>query len=757
MMDVRQRLGTLMIVTVCLFATLLVRVGWLQTVQRKSFEAQAELNTKSLRVVPAPRGKITDRNGTILVDNQIVSVVIVTKSALPPKKLQRQAVFERLQNVLGVDAAELLRRFNRVDNLEGVEVARNVSESAVVYLGEHAEDFPGVSTVLDSQRVYPQGKLAPHVVGYVSDIGDDIKSPPCDARYQTGDRVGKAGVERSYECVLRGMPGLVEYTVDRRNRIIPSETRWIARPIPGSDVQLTIDGDFQRMLEKRVKGGLFAARQHSGEIFAGKTVPATPFKAPAGSAVVLDSTNGSILAMASYPDYDPSEFVAGISAAEYDAKYGGDSANSPLTNRVISGQYSPGSTAKPFVAVSAFNNGLINAKTTIEDTGTYTLLNCDAKSKRIKCKFFNAGKTPHGKVDLRRSLTVSSDVYYYRLGERFWTEANWPRDGIQETYREFGFGGDTGVALPNEKSGKVPTPQSLREESDPGSTIKWRTGDTLNVAIGQGGMLATPLQLACAYGALANDGRLLTPRIAFDTPPVPQRLDDPSVTEPTALPGTTVSGSSSPSSLLDPSTVPNPVPNPVPSPTATSVAALSAGLSVGFGRFAVGLATSTDPNGTDPNGTDPNGTDTTVPGETTSSSTVVPIESLSGLPTGVTLTSRLRRTVDLSADVRGPIVAGLRGVVADGAGTANPAFTGFPISAFPVSGKTGTAQVWRKHDTALFVGFGGPDNRFVVAVVLEQAGFGGQAAAPVARRIFEGLNGLDGGDVSYVTTGPLER
>jgi penicillin-binding protein 2 len=121
------------------------------------------------------------------------------------------------------------------------------------------------------------------------------------------------------------------------------------------------------------------------------------------------------------------------------------------------------------------------------------------------------------------------------------------------------------------------------------------------------------------------------------------------------------------------------------------------------------------------------------------------------------MTPQLTRNVDFSSDVRGPILAGLRGVVADGAGTANPAFTGFPIAAFPVSGKTGTAQVWKKHDTALFVGFGGPDNRFVVAVVLEQAGFGGQAAAPVARRIFEDLQGIDNGEVSYVTTGPLER
>jgi penicillin-binding protein 2 len=753
MMDVRQRLGTLMIVTVCLFGTLLVRVAWLQTVRSKSFQAQAELNTKSLRIVPAPRGKIKDRNGTILVDNQVVSVIMVTKSKLPAKKALRQAVFDRLQNVLSVDAVELLRRFNRVDNLEGVEVARNVSESAVVYLGEHAEDFPGVSAILDSQRVYPQGKLAPHILGYVSDIGDDIKNPRCNARYQTGDRAGKAGVEYSYECVLRGMPGLVEYTVDRRNIIISSETRWIARPIPGADIQLTIDADLQRLVEKRVRGGLFAARQHSGEIYVGKTVPATPFRAPAGSAVVFDSTNGAILAMASYPDYDPSEFVAGISASDYEGKYGADTANSPLTNRVISGQYSPGSTAKPFVAVSAFNNGLINAKTTIEDKGSYNIQNCKPKPRSgLKCTFYNAGKTPHGKVDLRRSLTVSSDVYYYRLGDRFWTEGNWPRDGIQETYKEFGFGGDTGIALPNEKGGKVPTPQSLLEENDPGSTIKWRTGDTLNVAIGQGTMLVTPLQLAAAYGALANDGQLMTPKIAFDTPPPPQLSETES--DPSKGANTTKTG------VSDTTIIPF---LPTSSTGATTQVAAVAGRTdlarwAGGGRFGLDqIDPSADLSDTEPSQTDGLTGDTTLPNETSSSSTIPPVDALSAVPTGVTLTPVVHRPVDLSADVRGPIIAGLRGVVADGAGTANPAFVGFPIDAFPVSGKTGTAQVWKKHDTALFVGFGGPQNRFVVAVVLEQAGFGGQAAAPVARRIFEGLDGFDGGDVAYVTTGPLER
>jgi penicillin-binding protein 2 len=737
-MDVRQRLGTLMVVTACLFATLLVRVAWLQTVQRETLSQQAESNTKTRKYVPAPRGKILDRNNNVLVEDQVVSVVVLTKAKLPARKAARAALFTRLQDVVGVDSDELLRRFNAVDDLEGVEVARNITESAVLYLGEHSDEFPGVSTELDSQRVYPQGKLAPHVLGYVSDIGDDLKSPPCNARYLTGDTIGKAGIERSYECVLRGMPGEIEYTVDRRNRIIPSETRWISQPIPGADVRLTIDPDLQRMVEKRVKQGLFAARQQSGEIFAGKTVPATRFVAPAGAGVVLDSQTGAILAMASYPDYDPSEFVAGISSKEYERRYGSDASNAPLTNRAISGQYAPGSTAKPFVGVSAFTNGLINSRTTIEDPGSFTLDNCDVK-KRVKCTFYNAGKQPHGKVDLRRSLTVSSDVFYYKLGQRFWIEPNWPRNGIQDTYVDFGFGGETLVGLPNEKTGRVPTPESVKDDS--AGAIQWRTGDNLNTAIGQGGFLATPLQLASAYGALANDGKLYYPRIAFDTPPPPVPGDS-GVSSSSSVP----SSASSTTSSLVAATTSQPLTTP-PTTLAEVRQALTGG---GFNRFQV------EPEASTVDETAP--VDSAAnPSVAATTSTIAPVDSLQTLPAGASLTARLRRTVDMSDDVRDPIIAGLRGVVNDGDGTANPAFRGFPVSDFPIAGKTGTAQVWRKHDTALFVAFGGPDNRYVVAVVLEQAGFGGQAAAPVARRIFEGIAGRDGGDVAYVTGGPQER
>jgi penicillin-binding protein 2 len=770
-MDVRQRLSTLLVVTICLFGTLFARVAWLQTAERQQLELQSSRNTKEIRVVPAPRGRIFDRSGNVLVDNKVVAAVTIKESLLPSRKATRAGVFERLSVVLGVDAAELLRRFQAIDDLEGVEVARNVSESAVIYLAEHAEEFPGVSTSLDSQRVYPQGKLAPHILGYVGDIGDDLQPDrqPCNARYSTGDKVGKAGIERSYECVLRGMPGLIEYTVDRENNI--ETERWISVPQPGADVRLTIDPEVQRDAEKRLRQALLKARQFQGKVFPGtKAIPLTFFKAPAGAVVVYDAKTGAVVAMASYPDYDPSEFVDGISAVDFQARYGGDDAKAPLTNRAIAGQYAPGSTAKPFVAASALNNGLISRRTTINDEGTFEIPNCP---KGVRCTFRNAGETPHGPVDLERSLVVSSDVFYYQLGYRYAAES-WPANGMQDTYKEFGFGGETGIGLPNEKSGRIPTRESFEEQAKAnGTDLKWRTGNNLLVSIGQGEVLATPLQLAVAYGALVNDAQLLVPRIAFDTPlpPVPTEVgptEDAKVLSSTSVPGSVVPGAVVPGSV-------------VPVPTSAGDTSTIAATTVAATTVAEATLIAPGRFGVDPNGPSPeiiaeegsgSGTDTTIPGEAEgvpgqglpgegvpgegeeASPEPVrllrPVERLLTVPEGMALTPKLRRSVDLSRDVQQPLLVGLRGVVNNEQGTAYRAFSGFPLDTFPVGGKTGTAQVSRKHDSSLFVGFGGPDERFVIAVVLEEAGFGNAAAAPLARKLFEGLNGAGAGDVAYL-------
>ncbi len=772
-MDVRHRLSVIVIVCVCLFGTLFARLTYLQVVQGKELEIVAKTNLTQTVIVPAKRGRIFDRQGQILVDNRTVPTVLIVKAHIPSRPAARAALFDRLGAVLGKPGSEIARRFNAIDNLQGVEVARPVSETALVYLAEHQDEFPGVEVRLESQRVYPRGTLASHVLGYVSDIGDSLKSPPCNARYQTGDKIGKTGIESKYECILRGMPGVNELVVDRKNNV--KEVRVLAPPIPGADIRLTIDPDIQALTEKALDAGLRAARSQYGKVYLGnpkkdaKVVP-TFLKATAGAAVVMDTTNGAVYSMVSRPDYDPSEFVRGISSKDFLAKYG-DERGGPLTNRAVEGRYAPGSTFKIITAVSALVNGLITPNSTIEDTGKFELPDC---KKNTRCTFSNSGGVAHGKVDLRRSLSVSSDVFYYRLGYRFWTESRAQQEAIQETARVFGFGDDTNIALPNEKSSPVPdaATKKARHVSDPDiwPDGDWRTGDNLNLAIGQGEMLTTPIQLACAYAAFANGGNLFVPRIAFDTPLalVPSVIDpDARGTTSTSTSTTSTSTLVGPVQTTPPTTVVE-LPTLIP-PTSsvdstgipgsdqanTTSTTIVVGRSQaeqfsGAGRFGPYLGDTLSPPET-----------TTVP--STSSTTPAPITTApNGAAPGVLpptgdqsqtpkLTPKLRRRiVDLTPDVREPIFAGLRGVVVDKEGTASPAFAGFPFSQFPIAGKTGTAQVLGKQDYSLFVAFGGPDNRFVVVIVMEQSGFGGQAAAPVARQIFNGLAGLTVGDVNFI-------
>jgi penicillin-binding protein 2 len=300
------------------------------------------------------------------------------------------------------------------------------------------------------------------------------------------------------------------------------------------------------------------------------------------------------------------------------AVFNDPSSHYPLNNRALQGQYAPGSTFKLVTAVSAMQKGLIAGNSSLTDTGVFKVPGCKGDS----CLFRNAGSHPWGRVDLRRAITVSSDVYFYNLGARFWLERSGLGGGLQETARAFGLDGKTGVPLPSDQPGRIPDPEWKKRFceqikcADPG----WRTGDSINMSIGQGEVLVTPLQLANAYATFANGGTRFQPRLAIDEPPTPLR------------------------------------------------------------------------------------------------------------------------DIGLSPAMRQPILEGLKGVVSREEGTAYWAFAGFPNNTFPVAGKTGTAQVNNKHDTALFAAFAPADNpQYAIAVVMEESGFGGTTAAPVARRILQGI------------------
>ena len=625
------RLSTLGIVVLSLFAALFARLWYLQVLDSQSFVQAAARNQVQVLYEEAPRGRILDRTGAVLVDNRRSQAVTVNRSQLGELLPEEQeAVKARLAALLALTREELDRRIAdvRYSRYKPVPVAEDVDEATFVYLREHRADFPAVEATIVSRRAYnpefPQ--LAAHVLGYVGEINDTELEARRSAGYRLGDTIGKSGVERTYEEDLRGEAGITKLQVNSAGEVTGAPLAE-QEPTPGHDVQLTIDLGVQRVAEESLAQALEAARQSVDRN------ERKPFVAPAGAVVVLDPRDGSIVAMASYPTFNPGDFVNGIKPDVYRAL--NDKASYyPLNNRAVTGQYAPGSTFKLVTAIAAGQRGLIDGRTTILDSGAFTVPNC----KGEKCTFRNAGSRAWGRVNLPRSLTVSSDVYYYELGARFWLERSRLGTGIQDTARSFGLGARTGATLPGDKAGVIPDPESRKELFDkfPGQYAErnWFTGDNINLSIGQGDVLVTPLQLANAYGTFANGGVRYVPRIAHriltsDVHPVVVR-DEP----------VTAGG-----------------------------------------------------------------------------------------------------TVDLPPALRDPILAGLRGVITSPEGTASAAFAGFPPS-LTVAGKTGTAQVRGKQDTALFAAFApAEDPQYAVAVVLEEAGFGGTTAAPVARRILESIAG----------------
>ena len=457
--------------------------------------------------------------------------------------------------------------------------------------------------------------------------------------YLANDEIGKSGIELFYEDALRGTPGTKVVTVDKFNNILEINEEIPAKA--GSDVQLTINIDLQALAEKELERGLNLARQQPTKF---EEEGVVIFNAPAGAMVLLDPRIGAILAMASYPTFDPELFVSGISQDDFDELT--DPGNFlPLLNRTIQGTYPPGSTFKPFTAYAALDTGLIGSRgilgidSMFYDEGIFTIPNCEGGT----CQFQNAGEAEYGDVDLRLALTYSSDVYFYNLAASFDILPGFDLESVQVAARSFGYGVRTGVTLANEGSGRIPTPASrreaYRENPDAFLTGQWLTGDTLNTSIGQGDVLATPLQIANSYAALINGGTLYAPNLG-------KRVLNPITAE-----------------------------------------------------------------------------------------------------TEIEFSPRTLKNIFLPSTFSDPILEGLAAVTTwrsdiGTEGTAYNAFKDFPHEEWPVSGKTGTSEKQVENrliaDYGLFVGWGpNPEPEYVAVVVLEEAGFAGQVAAPVVRRYFE--------------------
>jgi penicillin-binding protein 2 len=544
------RLGVLAVVAALLFGALGTRLWFLQTVQAESLQQTVDARkTKTVRLVPE-RGRIFDAKGRILADNQRVLTVSVEWDVIK-RDTDRAELFTRLSGWLDMPVSDMEARYDaKLYSRYKPLPLKDVTEDVAVALQERSEDFPGVAVEATWKRNYPYAPLAAHVLGYMGAITKDDAQHYKDLGYDVsvdGEDVGRAGVELSMEQALHGQWGKVVYEVDANNRIVRQLS--YEAPVNGQDVQLSIDLDLQQYAERLLQTQLSLKRLFTvpnPEVTdpAGRKVPMDPsmavgtpvhYKAPAGSIVVLNNQTGQVAAMASYPTFDNRWFSSGVPKDKFDQIFPTKSPDgskldpdrAALTNRAIQGQYNVGSTFKVFTAYAALSTGRLSTSTTYNDQGTYTLSPASVDEAKcagglVRCVFKNSncpsppGPCRYGTVNVTTALAVSSDSFFYHLGEEFFLT---PGTQLQDQVRQFGFGSKTGIDLPYEFAGRVPTNElkkQLVESSVPGfegEAKNLQPGDVLLLAIGQGLLAATPLQLAVGYSTFANGGNVLTPHV----------------------------------------------------------------------------------------------------------------------------------------------------------------------------------------------------------------------------------------------------
>jgi penicillin-binding protein 2 len=644
----RVRLGVIGVIVIALFTGLFARLLFLQVASSTSYAAQTEANRVRVITEPAIRGRILDRNGKVIVESQLVNTIQVRRGLTDP---ERKRMVPRLAKVLHVSKKYIDKRLDsvRYSPYQPVPIADRVPYKKLVYIKERPEQFPRVDVVRRSIRVYPLEReyrilyglpsVAAHLLGYVGAVNAKEQKLHKGEGYGPDDVIGKVGVEQVFETELRGKHRVRKLEVDSRGRLVQVLSDKPAEA--GNDVQLTLDIDVQRVAEESLASGMKKAGGLRDPTIKERF---KTYGAKGGAAVVLDATDGSVVALASAPTFDVSKFTDGIPAEEY-AQLNDPKSNYPLLDRAIQGQYAPGSTFKLFTAMAALEDNVVKPDDEVLDRGFVEFGNDTTKET-----FKNAQKEAHGVVKLRSAIQVSSDVYFYIMGFRFW-DAYKKGDkakgyGIQKVARRFGFGRPTGIGLPNELHGRVPDGKwkaRFNRNSVNQSDKSWLPGDSAHLATGQGDLLVTPVQLANAYATFVNGGTTFAPRLA----------------EKILTPG--------------------------------------------------GASVLRD-----------------LPAQEVSHGHVKP-------------------------EIRDAILPGLEDVVV-GIGTAAGAFTGY--SGLPAAGKTGTAEVFGKQDTSVFVGIVNPElpttdaslsdpktHQYVVVVMVEEGGNGGSVAAPIARRIMEGISG----------------
>ncbi len=620
-------------VALLMFGIIFFRLWYLQVLTGEQYVQEAAANTVRKLPVAAPRGQILDREGQPIAASMVTNAVQIVPSALPPAGRPRLELYRWLGALLGMSAGHieaLVIKGRTALPYAPVTIKTAAGTGVLTVLAERQNEFPGVTQQPVSIRSYPYGEMAAQVLGYVGQVSEGELKKSAFRGVQQGTVVGQEGLEYYYDRYLRGRDG--EQRVQVNSEGYPEPTRL--QPTPpkaGYSLKVTLDLGLQHEAERALLEGIENARA------GGK--PAT-----AGAFTAIDPRNGQILAIGSYPTFDPNKFAKPLTQSEYAALEGKagssgggeEEAPAPLTDRAVNGAYPTGSTFKPFTAMGALEAGVINPT---EGLGAGQCISVSTE------QFCNAGKADYGAVGLVEALKVSSDTYFFEVGEL----ANKYHEVIQNMARELGIGHTTGIDLPSEIEGTIPDPawrekqnrlqEKCEHEKHHGTcdivaeVRPWSVGDNMDLAVGQGDLLTSPLQMAVAYSTLANAyrsggyGTVVTPHLGME-------IDEP-----------------------------------------------SGGL----------------------------------------------VQSLTFPP---------KRHVHLNYSDLSLVMEGIHEAASQPGGTSADVWAGWDQEQHPVYGKTGTAEHAGKEDQSWYMCYVGDPNRpIVIAVTVQQGGFGAETAAPIARLI----------------------
>jgi penicillin-binding protein 2 len=641
-----RRLAILGALVLAGFAALAMRLWTLQVLAGPQYAARASANETREIPVPAERGPIVDRNGVALVTSAAVTSVDLYPSALPKAGEIRHRELVTLSRITNVPLRTIRRAIHKLehenDTVDPIVVRPEAATPLVTYLQERLSQFPGVSLGQTYIRRYPQGDLAAQLFGIVGPI-----SPP-EARmkaYQSlppTDAIGQSGIESAFNSYLQGVDGSAVVRVDSFGRR-RSRRALVTAATPGQTVQLTLDAGLERAAQNALAYGIQLARNNG------------QWAADGGAIVAMDPRNGAILAAASSPTYNPALFSGPVTQRQLnDAGVGstasGFAHNSPLLNRVLDAEYPPGSIFKPLTAIAALQEGIITANTPELCSGTYVSPDDHGHPPHV---WHNWDPNVDQWMTLPTAIEYSCDTYFYRLGNAFYGLPAKRGQPEQHWARAFGFGRRAPIEIGPQAPGLLPTiawkHSHYTRKWDPNWQIDrlWKPGDSIQLAIGQGDLLVTPLQMARFYSAIANGGKLVQPHLLLDV--------------------------QNPNKTLVPTQAPA-APRPIPG---------------------------------------------------------------------------------LSPSTLGPVQTGLYEGTHMPFGTSYGVFGQFPV---PIAGKTGTAQkyvplpgVTREENQSWWCGYG-PFNspKLVVCAVIENGGYGGNAAAPAARQVFAHFFHVHIGRLGYI-------